>query len=69
MNLALPIVCLSEPGVAPKTKLSDTVEYTLWDKWEVRESEAETLKVFFFFFFFFFCGVLGSGVAPVAVGA
>jgi len=35
LNFAVPIMQASEPLHAPKIKLTDTIETTLWDRWEV----------------------------------
>ena len=39
-NLAVPLVQMSEPGAAPKTKIGNS-EISVWDRWEVK---ANTLK-------------------------
>lgn len=36
LNLAVPIMQASEPGDVAKTKLSEGVEVTLWDRWDVK---------------------------------
>jgi len=36
LNLAVPIMQASEPGDVAKTKLSEGIEVTLWDRWEVK---------------------------------
>ena len=35
LNLAVPIMQASEPGTVEKVKLTDKIETTLWDRWEV----------------------------------
>src|ERR1700733_14786966 len=35
LNLAVPIMQASEPGDLIKTKLTDKIEVTLWDRWDV----------------------------------
>lgn len=35
LNLAVPIMQASEPGDVQKIKLTDKIEATLWDRWEV----------------------------------
>lgn len=35
LNLAVPIMQASEPGDVQKTKLTDKIETSLWDRWEV----------------------------------
>lgn len=47
LNLAVPIMQASEPGDALKTKLTDKLETTLWDRWEIEAKKlslAETIK-------------------------
>jgi len=45
LNLAVPIMQASEPGDVAKTKLSEGIEVTLWDRWEVKGHGKEaTLK-------------------------
>jgi len=46
LNLALPMVLLSEPGPVQKTLLKEGVSVTMWDKWEVRGSKDFTLQQF-----------------------
>ncbi|CAL8082855.1 unnamed protein product [Calicophoron daubneyi] len=36
LNLALPVILLSEPAPCVRTRLPNGVEFTLWDRWEVR---------------------------------
>ena len=36
LNLAVPIMQASEPGDVLKTKLTNKIETTLWDRWEVQ---------------------------------
>jgi len=36
LNLALPLLQFSEPGTAPKSKVTDDIFFTLWDRWDVR---------------------------------
>lgn len=43
LNLAVPIMQASEPGDVAKTKLTEKVETSLWDRWEVKGHGA-TLK-------------------------
>lgn len=35
LNLAVPILQLTEPGAAQKTKLHEELSVTLWDQWEI----------------------------------
>ena len=45
LNLAVPIMQASEPGDVAKTKLSEGIEVTLWDRWEVKgHGKESTLK-------------------------
>lgn len=43
LNLAVPIMQASEPGDVSKTKLTDKIEVTLWDRWEVKKGK--TIKL------------------------
>ena len=43
LNLAVPIMQASEPGDVLKTKFTDKIETTLWDRWELTEKNL-TLK-------------------------
>lgn len=36
LNMAVPIMTLSEPGPVAKTKLNDELEVTVWDQWEYK---------------------------------
>jgi hypothetical protein len=36
LSLAVPIMQAGEPGDAPKTKLTEKISTTLWDRWEVQ---------------------------------
>lgn len=49
MNLALPFWSLSEPGPPEKKKIGDTITYTLWDRWNVKEGDI-TLDQFMKYF-------------------
>ncbi|CAG5125849.1 unnamed protein product [Candidula unifasciata] len=46
LNLALPVILLSEPGPVTKTVLREGLSVTIWDKWEIRGSPAFTLQNF-----------------------
>jgi len=35
LNWAVPIMQASEPGAVQKIKLTDKIETTLWDRWEI----------------------------------
>jgi hypothetical protein len=39
LNLAVPIMQASEPGDVIKTKLTEDIEVSLWDRWEVKEGK------------------------------
>eukprot|EP00331_Platyophrya_macrostoma_P003474 CAMPEP_0176424196 /NCGR_PEP_ID=MMETSP0127-20121128/10705_1 /TAXON_ID=938130 /ORGANISM="Platyophrya macrostoma, Strain WH" /LENGTH=779 /DNA_ID=CAMNT_0017805231 /DNA_START=99 /DNA_END=2438 /DNA_ORIENTATION=- len=47
MSLAVPILQLSEPGAPLKTKLTEKLEVTVWDRWEVKASRNDKLKNLF----------------------
>lgn len=36
LNLALPLLQLIEPGPAPKFKIREGLEVTIWDSWIVK---------------------------------
>jgi len=44
LNLAVPILQLTEPGDAPKLKLHEELTVNLWDTWEVKLGKDITLK-------------------------
>jgi len=44
LNLAVPIMQAGEPGDAPKEKLLEGVEVTLWDRWEVKDAKNMPLQ-------------------------
>lgn len=45
LNLAIPIMQASEPGDVAKTKLTEKIETSLWDRWELKGPGANaTLK-------------------------
>lgn len=44
INLALPVLVLSEPGPAEKTVIRDGLSYTNWDRWEVQGHPNYTLQ-------------------------
>ena len=46
LNLALPSLVFSEPAPPVRTRLTDTLSFTLWDRWEVRGSSSMKLKEF-----------------------
>jgi hypothetical protein len=37
LNLAVPIMQASEPGDVAKTKLTEDIQVTLWDRWDVNK--------------------------------
>jgi len=47
LNLAVPIMALSEPGSAPKIKLTEKLEVNLWDRWEAKLKKDSTLDDLF----------------------
>ncbi|KYQ91301.1 ubiquitin activating enzyme E1 [Tieghemostelium lacteum] len=46
LNLAIPYFGCSEPGEAPKHKVTTTFSYTLWDKWEITDQPQITIEQF-----------------------
>ena len=44
LNLAVPIMQASEPGDVIKTKLTEEIEVSLWDRWEVKQGKDVKLK-------------------------
>jgi ubiquitin-activating enzyme E1-like protein 2 len=49
MNLALPLLAFSEPGVAERKKITEKFSYTLWDSWDVKQGDI-TLNQFIQYF-------------------
>jgi hypothetical protein len=45
LNLAVPIMQASEPGDVLKVKLTDKIEATLWDRWEVDAQKLSLAEV------------------------
>ena len=43
LNLAVPIIQLTEPADAPKIKLHDKMEVNLWDRWDIANGAKITL--------------------------
>lgn len=39
LNLAVPFIQASEPGDVQKTKFTDKLEKTLWDRWDHTEKQ------------------------------
>jgi len=50
LNLALPVMILSEPGQPPKTKVNDDIEFSSWDRWDVHGHKDYKLKDFMQYF-------------------
>lgn len=46
LNLALPVIVLSEPGPVVKNVLREGLAVTIWDKWEIKGHEDFTLQNF-----------------------
>ncbi|CAL1537293.1 unnamed protein product [Lymnaea stagnalis] len=46
LNLALPMILLSEPGPVAKTVLREGLSITIWDKWEIKGAKDFTLQKF-----------------------
>jgi len=44
LNLAVPLLQLTEPQVAEKIKIHENLSVTLWDRWEVSLGVNVTLK-------------------------
>lgn len=47
INLAVPIMQLSEPGEVEKIKLTEDIVVTVWDRWEVKASKTLTISELF----------------------
>ena len=47
LNLAVPIMQMTEPGKCKKTKIKEGLEVTLWDRWDVKLGEKVKLGEFF----------------------
>lgn len=47
LNLAVPVIQLSEPGEVEKVKLTPELSVTIWDRWEVKCTETDTIKDLF----------------------
>lgn len=43
LNLALPLIVVSEPAPAQRTPITDKLSFTLWDRWEVKGRKDFTL--------------------------
>ena len=50
LNLALPVMVFSEPGPVERTKITEGLYYTIWDKWEVHGNKDFTLQDFINYF-------------------
>eukprot|EP00106_Octopus_bimaculoides_P021056 XP_014788498.1 PREDICTED: ubiquitin-like modifier-activating enzyme 6 [Octopus bimaculoides] len=46
LNLALPMMLLSEPGAAETLKINDELSLTVWDRWEIEGNKDFTLEMF-----------------------
>ncbi|GAB1603006.1 ubiquitin-like modifier-activating enzyme 6 [Argonauta hians] len=46
LNLALPMMLLSEPGAAETMKINDELSLTVWDRWEIEGNKDFTLEMF-----------------------
>ncbi|KAK3097072.1 hypothetical protein FSP39_006114 [Pinctada imbricata] len=70
MNLALPVMVLSEPGPCEKTVIKEGLTVTMWDKWEVKGHKDYTLQEFLQYFktkFGFEATMVAHGVKMVYV--
>lgn len=47
INLAVPMVQLTEPMKAESIKLNEEVNVTLWDRWDVKLGKEITLQILF----------------------
>lgn len=50
LNLALPVIVLSEPGLVEKTVIKEGLTTTMWDRWEVHGTADFTLQQFLQYF-------------------
>lgn len=50
LNLALPVIVLSEPGPVEKTVIKEGLTTTMWDRWEVHGTADFTLQLFLQYF-------------------
>lgn len=50
LNLALPVIVLSEPGPVEKTVIKEGLTTTMWDRWEVHGTADFTLQQFLQYF-------------------
>ncbi|XP_033749897.1 ubiquitin-like modifier-activating enzyme 6 [Pecten maximus] len=70
LNLALPVIVLSEPGPVEKVVLKEGLSVTMWDRWDVQGNKDYTLQEFLQFFqtkFGFEATMVGHGVKMVYV--
>ncbi|XP_076101717.1 ubiquitin-like modifier-activating enzyme 6 isoform X1 [Mytilus galloprovincialis] len=70
LNLALPVLLLSEPGPVEKTVLKEGLTVTMWDKWEVKGNKTFVLQQFLQHFkdvYGFEATMVGHGVKMVYV--
>ena len=47
LNLGVPILQLSEPGPAAKSKIHDDLSVTIWDRWDVKNGAKMKLQDLF----------------------
>lgn len=45
LNLAVPILQLSEPGGAPKIQLHKELEVNIWDRWDIRFDSSKQINI------------------------
>jgi hypothetical protein len=43
LNLAVPLLQLTEPGAVPLTKIHDKLSVSIWDRWELQVKNKEPL--------------------------
>ncbi|XP_021348773.1 ubiquitin-like modifier-activating enzyme 6 isoform X2 [Mizuhopecten yessoensis] len=70
LNLALPVMVLSEPGPVEKVVLKEGLTVTMWDRWDVQGNKDYTLQEFLQYFqitYGFEATMVGHGVKMVYV--
>lgn len=70
LNLALPVMLLSEPGPAERTVIREGLSYTNWDRWDVYGNKDYTLQQFLTYFkdkYGFEATMVGQGVKMIYV--
>ena len=62
LNLAIPMVALSEPGEAPKLTFTEDTTFTLWDRWELSAEDTPTIADIISHFASTYDGVSVAGI-------